>query len=191
MVYKYKVYYNSCFCLSGNPAFDALNGMGFQYNSCFYLSSSKTHAQIHRWNFNTTLVFIYPGASSFLFFPSLISIQLLFLFIISMDKAVHTTQYYFNTTLVFVYPYYDKQLGFFKDHFNTTLVFVYQDQSDQGRSRKWYFNTTLVFVYLHNTTCQRTVLLISIQLLFLFIENDFEFNGIKNYISIQLLFLFI
>ena len=58
MIYKYEVYYNSCFCLSGNPAFDALNGMGFQYDSCFYLSREEDKMEEIDY-FNTTLVFIY------------------------------------------------------------------------------------------------------------------------------------
>ena len=59
MIYKYEVYYNSCFCLSGNPAFDALNGMGFQYDSCFYLSREEDKMEEIDY-FNTTLVFINP-----------------------------------------------------------------------------------------------------------------------------------
>ena len=125
---------------------EELDGYWFQYNSCYCLSPNGKFDSIIMRYFNTTLVTVYHHGRSCRNAITVISIQLLLLFIFISSLLVWIS-FVISIQLLLLFIWKGLQDTIRQVNFNTTLVTVYQP----------YFSLLLYFKS------------ISIQLLLLFI----------------------
>ena len=171
----------------------------FQYNSCYCLSYTPDGTVLYENHFNTTLVTVYHHGRSCRNAITVISIQLLLLFIfissllvwisfvisiqlLLLFKGLQDTirQVNFNTTLVTVYqPYFSLLLYFKSISIQLLLLFIIMIILCQQPHIN--FNTTLVTVYptllSHSSFSLQSVSLIKSTFLYIF-PNHRQFSHI-------------